>query len=72
VAHAAQRRLLGRGWWLRLAGLDAGVAALTVGLALGLDAVAAAGIVLYGLALAATAGLLLAAIVTGIRSARPA
>jgi hypothetical protein len=72
AAHTAQRRLLGRGWLPRLAGLDAGVAMLTIGLATGLEAATTVGLVLFGLVLAATAAILLAAVAIGIRSARPA
>jgi nitrite reductase (NO-forming) len=65
--HARQRRLLGRAATVRLALLDAGVTALTVGLTLGPDPLTQVGTVLVTLGLGTTAVLLGTAVVIGIR-----
>ena len=78
AAHARQRRLLGRWATARLLAANAGVALLVVGL-LPLGAAWASGaggpmsglgMVLAGSSLGATGALLVAALVTGLRSAR--
>ena len=66
-AHARQRQLLGRAATGRLAIANGGVTALALGVILGFDALAAAGAVLVGLAVAATAVLVIAAIADGLR-----
>ena len=70
VAHARQRETLGRGASARLLAANAGVAALALGVTLGLDALSAAGGVLMSLSLAGTALLVIAAIAGGIRDGR--
>ncbi len=72
ATHARQRRLLGQAGGTRIVGADMGVAALTVGIPQGLDGLVAVGLLLTGASLAATAGLLLAATLAGLRSARAA
>jgi nitrite reductase (NO-forming) len=69
VAHARQRALLGRGAIARLAAMDVGTAALSVGLLVRADALTLTGVVLVGAGLATTAVLLAAAILVGIRAA---
>ena len=58
VAHAAQRRRLGRWGTVRVLSWNGGVAILTVGLLAGLDAVAVIGAVVLGGCLAVALGLL--------------
>jgi len=65
--HARQRRLLGRAATVRLALLDAGVAALAVGLTLGPDPLIQVGTVLVTFGFGTTAVLLGAAVVIGVR-----
>lgn len=72
AAHARQRRLLGLGAWPRLAVLDSGIAAVALGLPLGMDLLTGAGLSLVALALASTAVLLIAAVAVGIGNARGA
>jgi hypothetical protein len=67
AAHGQQRRLLGRWATGRLIAVDAGVAALSVGLPLGSDLLIVAGIALAGVSLAATALLLALAVGAGRR-----
>jgi hypothetical protein len=67
AAHARQRHLLGRASTLRLATIDAGIAALSVGLPFRLGQLTAAGIVGVAVGLAATAALLGAAVRIGVR-----
>jgi nitrite reductase (NO-forming) len=69
ATHARQRRLLGLGATLRLAVLNLGVAALAIGLPLGLDSLVAGGAALDALGLGATAVLLGDAVVMGVRRA---
>ena len=69
VAHGRQRALLGRFASTRLLAGNAGTAALAIGLPAGVDALAAAGMVLIAATLAATAGLLVIAIRLGLGSA---
>ena len=70
AAHARQRQLLGRGADVRLLAADAGIAALALGLPLGIHALIVAGLALAGLSLGGTVVLLVAAVATGLRSAR--
>jgi nitrite reductase (NO-forming) len=69
-AHARQRTLLGRWALVRLAGLDGGVAALSLGLAFGIEALAVVGAVLLASALLVSAGLLVMAVALGLRGER--
>ena len=72
AAHARQRSMLGRGALTRLVATDCGIAAIALGVALGRSDLAAAGVVLTGLAFAATALLLAVAIAIGLATpARP-
>lgn len=68
VAHRRQRALLGRAPVLRLAALDVGVAALSLGIPLGAPALVAGGGILAGTALVVTATLLVRAIMLGVRA----
>ena len=71
AAHAAQRVLLGRGATTRLLASNIAIALLAVGLGPGgASWLVAMGTGLTAIALGATAALLVAAIATGIRSAR--
>ncbi len=70
AAHARQRGLLGRAAVVRLVVLDAGVAALTVGVPPGLDPLVVAGGALTAIGLGATASLVIAAVVIGVRRPR--
>lgn len=70
AAHARQRVLLGQRATVRLVAANAGVAALAIGLPQRSDALVVSGILIVGLSLVWTAGLVLAAILTGISSAR--
>jgi nitrite reductase (NO-forming) len=67
AAHAAQRRLLGRGAAARLLALDLGCLLLSIGLPLGLDDAARLGAALTAVGVAGTALLLLAAVGVGLR-----
>jgi len=67
ASHARQRRLLGRGATLRLAVLNLGVAALAIGLPLGLDPLVTGGAALDALGLGMSAVLLGAAVRMGVR-----
>lgn len=69
-AHARQRRSLGQGAWLRLLAMDLGVAAVTIGLPLDLDWLAAAGMVLVAVALGSTALLVGAGVIVGVGNVR--
>jgi nitrite reductase (NO-forming) len=69
AAHARQRQSLGRGAGVRLLTANAGIAALALGLPLGIHALIVAGLVLAGLSLGGTVVLLVAAVATGLRSA---
>jgi hypothetical protein len=71
VAHASQRRLLGRDAELRLAGINGGAAALALGLPLGLEPLQAAAVPLLGLGLGSTALLLGVAVRVGLRPSAP-
>lgn len=66
VAHGRQRALLGRLATARLAALDLGVAALSIGIPLGISPLVAAGGVLAGLGLVGTAALLGGAVAVGV------
>ena len=66
VAHAEQRRILGRAALPRLLAIELGVGALAVGLPLHVDALVAAGTGLVAAALAVTVLLLAAAIRVGL------
>ncbi len=66
ATHARQRRLLGRGAALRLAVLNLGVAALSIGLPLGVDPLVMGGAALDALGLGMSAVLLGAAMRMGI------
>ncbi len=68
AAHARQRHTLGLRSTLRLTVINAGVAALSVGLPLGLGPLTAVGMLAVAAGLAATAGLLGAAIRSGLAS----
>lgn len=68
VAHAQQRQILGTAAAVRLATADSGVAAISVGLPFGISGLAAAGVVLLCLTLAATAILLARAVWIGLHS----
>lgn len=68
VAHERQRHVLGRAAALRLIVANGGVAALSLGAALRVDLLLLGGLVLLGLALGATATLLVAAIRIGLAS----
>ena len=70
AAHARQRRLLGQGAALRLAAANVGIAGISVGLPLHLDWLTLTAMLLAGGSLFATAALLVAATVSGLRSAR--
>jgi nitrite reductase (NO-forming) len=70
--HGRQRVLLGRWGGTRLVLADAGVAGLTAGLVLTVDELTAAALLVVVAALGLTAGLLLAAVVSGIRNVRSA
>jgi hypothetical protein len=78
AAHARQRVMLGRWATVRLVAADTGIALSAVGLLpLGADLasslgvpLAGAGLALAGLALGASAALVVAALATGLRSAR--
>lgn len=67
VAHARQRRGLGRLAITRLAVLNLGVAALAVGIPLDLDQLVAIGLLLTGAGLLIAAVLLLSAVAAGLR-----
>ncbi len=67
ATHARQRRLLGQAATERLATLNAGVAALTIGLPLGSDPLIELGAVLITLGLIMSARLLAVAVVMGVR-----
>ena len=67
VAHSRQRHLLGRASSTRLAMIDVGVAALAIGLPLGIDMLVVAGAALCAIGLGATATLLLVAVRIGTR-----
>ncbi len=69
-AHARQRRQLGRLGGTRLVVADVGIAALALGIPLGLSALIVPGLLLAGISLGATALLLALAVVQGLRSAR--
>ena len=69
AAHARQRQSLGRGAEVRLLAANAGIAALALGLPLGIHVLIAAGMILAGVSLGATAALLVAAVAAGLRSA---
>ncbi len=57
------------GLTVRLLGADVGIAALALGLPLGIHALIVAGLFLAGLSLGTTVALLVVAVVTGLRSA---
>ena len=65
--HARQRQLLGRVATIRLVVLNAGVAALAIGLPVGLELLVAGGVALEAFGLGITAALLGAAVVMGVR-----
>lgn len=62
AAHARQRRVLGRLAWPRLIALNGGVAALSIGLPLGVQALVTGGVALVALGLAGSLALIGAAI----------
>ncbi len=66
VAHAEQRRMLGRVALTRLLAIELGVAALAVGLPLHVDALVGAGVLLVATGLAVTVALLAAAVRVGL------
>lgn len=68
ATHGRQRTLLGRAATVRLAALDVGVAALTVGLPLRIDPLLAVGALATVGGFAATAIVLAAAVVGGLRA----
>jgi hypothetical protein len=70
AAHARQRRLLGRFAEVRLLGADVGIAALTLGIPLAIDALIVPGMLLTAASLGGTTLLLVAAVADGLRSAR--
>jgi hypothetical protein len=70
VAHARQRRLLGRAATARLVAGNLGIGAVALGSTFDLGALAAAGAVLVSLVVAATAVLVGAAVAVGIKDAR--
>jgi hypothetical protein len=67
LAHARQRAILGRAAVLRLASANGGVALLSAGLIVHVDALLLGGIVLVGLALVGSAVLLALAVRVGLR-----
>lgn len=69
AAHARQRQLLGRVPVLRLAAIDAGTVALSVGIPFRSEALVATGVMLVAAGLGATAVLLVRAIGVGSRAA---
>lgn len=71
-AHARQRQLLGRVSILRLAVWNLGTASLSLGLLTHVPTAAEFGIALIGVGLGATAALLGAAVVLGLRGRKPA
>ena len=72
VAHARQRRVLGRGARPRLIAADAGVAAISLGLPWRLDLLTLTGAVLVTGALVATSALVVRAVALGLRDQPPA
>ncbi len=70
AAHARQRRDLGRLGGTRLVAADVGIAALSLGIPLGLSALIVTGLLLAGISLGSTTLLLALAVVHGLRSAR--
>lgn len=68
VAHGRQRALLGRAAVVRLASLNLGVAALSIGIPLGAPMLVAIGAILAGTALVSTAALLVRAVTLGVRA----
>jgi hypothetical protein len=70
TAHARQRRLLGRFAEVRLLAADVGIAALTLGIPLAIDALIVPGMLLTAASLGGTTVLLVAAVADGLRSAR--
>jgi hypothetical protein len=70
AAHARGRRLLGRLGGTRLVAADLGIAALALGIPGDAAPAIAAGLLLTGLSLGATALLLVVAVIDGLRSAR--
>lgn len=68
MAHRRQRGLLGQGAVVRLASLELGVAALSVGIPLGIPLLALGGGILAGAPLIATAALLVRAVTLGARA----
>jgi nitrite reductase (NO-forming) len=67
IAHGRQRALLGRAAVVRLATIDLGVAALSIGVPLGAAVLVEAGGILAGTGLIATAALLIGAVTIGLR-----
>ena len=70
--HARQRAFLGRWAPLRLAAADVGVAGLSAGLILAIDAVTAGAMLSLTVAMGLTAALLIGAVASGIRDSRSA
>lgn len=70
AVHAHQRELLGRGALARLLAANGGVAALALGVAAGVDGLAAGGGLLVSLTVASTAALVAIAIADGMRDGR--
>jgi nitrite reductase (NO-forming) len=68
TAHARQRRILGRFAPPRLVAANAGIVAVSIGLALELDILASVGIVTVAVMLGATAVLLIVAVSSGLRA----
>jgi hypothetical protein len=68
--HGRQRALLGQAGMVRLLAADVGIALLVIGYPMGRDLLTAAGIALVALTTAATAALILVAVVRGAADAR--
>ena len=70
AVHARQRARLGRASVARLVAFDLGVAALSLGIPLGVQPLAAGGAVLAGVGFVTTAALLAGAVTLGVRAQR--
>lgn len=71
AAHARQRRILGRGAFVRLALMNAGVAGLSVGLWFDAPVLVGTGILIGAIGFAGTAGLILSAVGIGLGRPEP-